>query len=188
MLQDCVGGQSPRLLVVGIVDGQRSQQHPLHLGQGRGAHLDVVPPLERGLAQFLAQHRGVDAELLRRIGGKLVAGQLLRHAPDVRQQEVHGLHLLLRARAGKHLPRPLDQVVGLAARAANRLRIGLDATLANIAVGVEAAVEGHDLDRETLLGQQRDRLLGGIGSGGVGIEVDHHVRGVPLAESPPAAR
>ena len=161
---------------------KRPQQHLFHLGQGRRAHLDAVPPLERRLAQFLAQHRRIDSQLLRRIGGKLVPRQLLRHSPDVRQQEVHRLHLLLRARSGKHLPRPLDQVVGLRARPAHRLRIGFHAPLANIPVRVQAAVQGHNPDRESLLRQQRDRLLRGVGPGGVGIEVDHHVRSVPLED------
>ena len=139
---------------------------------------DVVAAAERGLAQLLAQHGRVDAQLLRGVGGKLVAGQLLRHAADVRQQEVHGLHLLLRAGAGKQLPRALDQVVGLAARAAHGRRVGLDAALADEAVGVEAAVEGDDLDGEALLGEQGDGLFRGIGAGGVGIEVDDDLRGV----------
>ena len=80
-----------------------------------GPNLDVVPPPQRRLPQLLAHDRRVDPQLLRRVGGKLVPRQLFRHAPDMRQQVVHGLHLLLRAGARKHLPRPLDQVVGLAA-------------------------------------------------------------------------
>ncbi len=164
----------------GSVNGQSPQQHPLDLSQRRGSRLDVVPAPERGLAQLLAQHGGIDAQLLRSVGGKLVPRQFLRHAADVRQQVIHGLHLLLRAGAGKHLPRALDQVIGLAARAAQRLRVGLHAPLANIAVGVEAAVEGDDLDGEAFLGQQGNGLFGGVGAGGVGIEIDHHLRGVPL--------
>jgi hypothetical protein len=46
----------------------------------------VILALERGLANLLAQHRRIDAQLLRRVVGKLVALQLLRNAPDVRQQ------------------------------------------------------------------------------------------------------
>ena len=97
-----------------------------------------------------------------------------------RQQEVHGLQLLLRAGAGKRLPGALDQVIGLPARAAQRRRVGLHAALADVAVGVETAVEGDDLDVEALFGEQGNGLFGGIGAGGVGIEVDHHLRGVAL--------
>ena len=66
--------------------------------------------------------------------------------------------------------------------AAQGLRIGLHAPLANEAVGVQTAVKGDDLDGETLLGQQRDRLLRRIAAGGVGIEVHHHLRGVTLED------
>ena len=63
---------------------------------------------------------------------------------------------------GKSSPGALDEVVGLAARAAQRRRVGLHAPLADVAVGIEAAVEGDDLDGEALLGEQGDGLLGGI--------------------------
>jgi len=43
------------LLVLRIVDGQRTEQHPLDLAQRRRPRLDVVSPAERGLAQFFAQ-------------------------------------------------------------------------------------------------------------------------------------
>ncbi len=95
--------------------------------------------------------------------GELVAGKLLWHAADVRQKVVHGLDLLLGAGAGKHLPGALDEVVGLAARAANGRGVGLDAALADEAVGVEAAFEGDDLDGEALFGEQGDGLFGGVG-------------------------
>jgi hypothetical protein len=38
---------------------------------------------------------------LRGVGGELIARQLLWHAPDVRQEVVHLLYLLLGASAGK---------------------------------------------------------------------------------------
>jgi hypothetical protein len=122
LLRQCLCA-SVRLRKFRIGDGQRPQQHPLHFGQRSWPRLDVVAPLERRLPQFLAQHRRVDAQLLRGVGGKLVPRQLLRHAPDVRQQKVHRLHLLLRAGAGKHLPRPLDQVIGLPPRPAQRFLV-----------------------------------------------------------------
>ena len=120
--------------------------------------------------------------------GKLVAGKLLWHAADVRQKVVHRLYLLLGAGTRKHLPRAFNQVVGLAARAANSRRVCLNAALANVPVRIEAAFEGNDLDGKALFGQQRDRLLGGVGSGGVRIEVDHDVGGVAAEHGSPAAR
>jgi hypothetical protein len=104
---------------LGVVDGQGAEQDALDLGERGGPSLDVVAAAERGLAQFFAQNGRVDAQLLRGVGGELVAGQLLRHAADVGQQVVHGLDLLLGAGAGEHLPGALDEVVGLAARAAH---------------------------------------------------------------------
>ena len=86
--------------------------------------------------------------------------------------------LLVGAGAGKHLPCALDQEVGLAARLADRGCVGLDAALADEAVGVEAAVEGDDLDGEALFGEQGDGLFGGVGASRVGIEVDDDVGGV----------
>ena len=173
-------GQSPRALELRIVDGQGAEQHPLDLGERRGPRFDVVAAAERGLAQLLAQHGRVDAQLLRGVGGKLVAGELLRQAANVRQQVVHGLYLLLGAGAGEEQPGALDEVIGLAARAAEGRRVGLHAPLADVAVRVEAAVEGDDLDVEALLGEQGDGFLRGIRAGGVGIEVDDDLRGVAL--------
>ena len=140
----------------------------------------MVATAQRGLAQFFAQDGRVDAQLLRGVGGKLVAGELLRHAPNVRQQKVHRLLLLLRAGAGKGCPSALDKVIGLAPRAADCRRVGLHTALADVAVGVEAAVEGDDFDVEALLGEQGDGFFRGVGAGGVGIEVDDDLRGVAL--------
>jgi hypothetical protein len=89
-------------------------------------------------------------------------------------------HLLLRAGARKRSSGALDQVIGLPPRPAQSRRIGFHAPLANKAVRVQAAVEGHNLDGEALLGEQGNRLFGRIAAGGVGIEVHHHLRGVPL--------
>ena len=96
----------------------------------------------------------------------------------MRQQVVHGLHLLLPAGAGEKLPGALNQVVGLAARTAQRFGVGLHAPFADVAVGVQPIVQSHDLDREPLLGEQGDGLFSGVGPGGVWIEVDHDLRGV----------
>ena len=175
LLGEGLGGEAAGALDLGVGDGEGAEQDPLDFSEGGGASFDVVAAAESGLAQLFAQDGRVDAQLLRGVGGKLVAGQLLRHAADVRQQEVHGLDLLLGAGAGEHLPGALDEVVGLAARAAHGRGVGLDAALADEAVGVEAAVEGDDLDGEALFGEQGDGFFGGVGAGGVGIEVDDDV-------------
>ena len=75
-------------------------------------------------------------------------------------------------RAGKQLTRPLDQVVGVAARAAQGRAIRLNAPFAHKAVGVEPAFQRHHLDVEVLLGQQRNGFLRRRCAGGVRIEVD----------------
>ena len=106
-----------------------------------------ISPPQRRLPQLLAQHCRIDSQLLRRVRGKLLPRQLLRHAPDVRQQKIHRLHLLLGAGSGKQRPRPLNQVIGLPPRLANRFLVGLHAPLPDIPVGIEPAFERHNLDR-----------------------------------------
>ena len=76
LLRYRVSRQPARLLVLRIGDRERPQQHPLHLSQGRGANLDVIPTPQRRLPQFLAQHGRIDAQLLRGVHGKLVAHEL----------------------------------------------------------------------------------------------------------------
>ena len=176
------------LLMLRIGNGQRPQQHPLHFRQRRRPALHALPSLQRRLPQFFPQHRRIDPQLLRRVHRELVPRQLLRHAPNVRQQIIHRLHLLLRAGAWEQLPRPLDQVIGLPPRAADRLLVCLRPALADIAVRIEPVVERDDLDGKSLFRQQRNRFFRRIRSRRIGIEVHRHLRGVPLAAAPPAAR
>ena len=82
--------------------------------------------------------------------------------------------------SGEHLPGALNQVIGLPSRAEHCLGVGFDPALANEPVGVEAALERDELEVEALFGQQGDGLFGCVGSGGVGVEVDHDVGGVAL--------
>jgi hypothetical protein len=84
---------------------------------------------------------------------------------------------------GKLLAGAVDQVVGLAAGTADGGGVGFYAALADEAVGVEAAVEGDDFDGESLFGEEGDGLFGGVGSGGVGVEVDYYVGGVAAEEA-----
>ncbi len=62
-----------------------------------------------------------------------------------RQQKVHRLHLLLRARPGKLHSRPLNQIVGLPPRPAQRFLISVHAPLANKPVRIESTFERHNL-------------------------------------------
>ena len=125
-----------------------------------------------GLADLLAEDGGLDAELLGGVGGELVAVEGVGHAADVGQEEVHGLELGLRGAGGEELAGAVDEVVGVALGAAEGGHVGLHAALADEAVGVEAALEGDDLDLEALFGEQGDGLFGGVGAGEVGVEVD----------------
>jgi len=67
---------------------------------------------------------------LRGVGGNWLARPASpRSAANVRQQEIHGLHLLLELAPGKQQARALDQVIGLASCAAQGRHIGLHAAL-----------------------------------------------------------
>ena len=185
----------PRRLSFRVGNRQRPQQHALHFGQRCGPCFHAIPPPQRRLPQLLAQHRRVDAELLRRVGGKLVPRQLFRDAPDVRQKKIQRLHLLLRAGAGELHHCSCNQIIRLPSRPPNCLFIGIHAPFADKSVRVQSAIQRDQLDGKTLLGQQGDRLFRGIRAGRVGIEIDDHVRRVPpqnrhllLGEGRPAGR
>ena len=180
LLGDGGGGGAARGFKLGIGDGEGAKQNSLHFRECGGAGFDAVATFESGLTQFLAQDGRVDAELLGGVGGELVAGELLGDAADVGQEEVHGLDLLLGAGTGEELAGALDEVVGLAAGAFDGLHVGLKAAFANEAVRIEAVVECDDLDGEALFREQGDGLFRGVGTGGIGIEVDDDVGGVAL--------
>ena len=77
-----------------------------------------------------------------------------------------------------HLAGALDEEVGLAARIADGGGVDFDAALADEAVGIEAAIEGDDLDVEAFFGEQSNGFFGGVAACGVGIEVDDDIGGV----------
>ena len=110
-----------------------------------GVGADAFDALGGGLLELLAQDGGVDAEFLRGVGGELVALDAVGHAADVRQEEVEGLDLGVGGAAGEVLAGAVDEVVGVALGGAEGGHVGLDAVLADEAVGVEAAFEGDDL-------------------------------------------
>jgi hypothetical protein len=107
MIGDAGGSDDARGIAFG--QHQRAQQDALRLGE----RLDPVRghrghPMRCRLLQLFAHEGGVDAEFIGRVLRKLVALDRMRHAADVRQQEVHRVHLGLRGAAGKLLARALD--------------------------------------------------------------------------------
>src|SRR6185437_11960438 len=133
---------------------ERAEQDALGFRDWFGAvRGDAFGALRGGLLEFLAHEGGVDAELVGGIVGKLAAADGMRHASNVRQQEVQRLHLGLGGVAGEELARALDEVVGVALGVAQCRAVGLDAVLAYEAVGVEAAFEGDNLDVEVLFSE-----------------------------------
>ena len=124
---------------------------------------------------------GVDAELLRGVGGEFVAGDAAGDAADVGEQEVEGLDFGFGSPRREEMAGAVDQVVLMTPGSAEGGGVGVGAALANIAVGIEAAFEGEDVDLEALFGEKRDGFFGGVGAGGVGIEVDDDAGGVAAA-------
>ncbi len=106
---------------------------------------DAFDALGGGLFELLAEDGGVDAEFLRGVGGELVALDAVGHAADVGEEEVEGLDLGVGGAAGEAVAGAVDEVVGVALGVAEGGHVGLDALLADEAVGVEAAFEGDDL-------------------------------------------
>ena len=88
----CVGGEMRAGSDLG--QDQGAEQDALGFGGGLGAvRADAGGALGGGLFEFLAEQGGVDAQLLRGVGGELVALDAVGHAADVGQQEVEGLDL-----------------------------------------------------------------------------------------------
>ena len=93
------------------------------------------------------------------------------------RRKFRALTLASAVRRGEELAGAVDEVVGVALGGAEGGHVGLDAVLADEAVGVEAAFEGDDFDVEVLFGEQGDGFFGGVGAGGVGVEVDDDALG-----------
>ena len=148
---------------------------------------DLVAAFARRLPELLSHQRGVNAELLRCIGGELVAHDAIGHAPDMRQQVVEGFALAL-GRPREKLHRAVNQVVGVALGSFDSGYVLLDAALANKAVGIEARFKGDDFNLKILFGEQGDRLLGGVRAGGIGVEVNEQPLGVSAEQTGPASR
>src|SRR5271156_1007047 len=101
----------------------------------------------------------------------------------MRQEEVKGLDPGFGCTWRKKLSGAVDEIVLMATRGPQGGCVLLHTALANVAVGIEAAFQGDDLDLESLFGKQGDGLFGGIGSGGVRIEVHDDPRGVAAQQA-----
>ncbi len=101
----------------------------------------------------------------------------------MRQQVVEGLDLGFGRARREERAGALDEVVLVAACSAEGFHISLDAALADVAVGIEADFKGDDFDFKSFLGEEADGFFGGVGSGGVGVEVDDDALAVATEEA-----
>ena len=70
---------------------------------------------------------------------------------------------------------PLDEVVEIFLRVAERFAVGVFAFAADVEIGIESLLERQHFDLEFFFDQQADGALGGFGSGGVGIEIHDYI-------------
>ena len=176
VLGELFGGECSGRVVLGKDEG--AEEDALGFACGIvGVRANALDALGRGLLELLAEDGGVDAEFLRGVGGELVALDAVGHAANVGQEEVQRLDLGVGGAAGEVFAGVVDEVVGVSLGIAQRGHVGLDALLADEAVGVEAALEGDDLYFEVLFGEQRDGFFCGGDAGGVGVEVDDDALG-----------
>ncbi len=145
-----------------------------------GAFTADVARVPASVAQFLAQHRGVDSQLLRNLLGQFVAHDAAGDALDVGQQIVHRLLFSVAGTDGKLRPRPFDQIVEIFLRILERGAIGFFALAANVEIGIEALFEGQNFYGEFFFDQQAEGAFGGLRSGRIGIEIHNRI----LAEAP----
>jgi len=176
VLDELLGGEGACGVVLGKDEGVEEDA----LGFAGGVlrvRADAFDALGRSLFELLTKSGGVDAEFLRGVGGELVALNAVRHAADVREEEVKGFDLRVGSTAGEEVTSAINEVVGVALGGAQGGHIGLDALVADEAVGVEAAFEGDDFDFEVFFGEEGDGFFCGIGTGSVGVEVDDDALG-----------
>ncbi len=120
---------------------------------------------------------------MRGVGGELVALDAVGHAADVGEEEVEGLDFGVGGAGGVELAGAVDEVVGVALGSAEDGHVLLDALFADEAVGVEAAFEGDYFYGEVFFGEEGDGFFCGVGSGGVGVEVDDDLFGEAAEEA-----
>ena len=182
VMGELVGGEGAGRVVFGEDEGAEEDAFGL-AGGVVGVGADAFDALGGGLFEFLAEDGGVDAEFLCGVGGELVALDAVGHAADVGEEEVEGLDLGVGGAAGELFAGVVDEVVGVALGVAEGGHVGLDALLADEAVGIEAALEGDDFDFEVFFGEERDGFLCGGDACGVGVEVDDDALGEAAEEA-----
>ena len=94
-----IGGE--RAGGVGLGQDEGAEQYAFDLGDGAGlGSADAFEALLRGLLELLHDQGAIDAELLGRVFGELVANDGIGNAADVGEQEVEGVDLGLRGAGG----------------------------------------------------------------------------------------
>src|SRR5206468_620203 len=141
------------------------------LSLGRNFQLDGGTAGD-GMFQFLAQDGGVDADLLSNLSGEFVAHDAAGNALDVGEYVVHGLDLAFGGADRELGAGALDQVIEVTLGGAKGRRVGLLAFATNEEVGIETGFEGEYLDVEFFFHEQAESALGGLGTGGVRVEVN----------------
>jgi hypothetical protein len=163
--------------------GKSLEKDALGVGERVGVRGDGVAAFGGSIFEFGADQSGVDAESLGGIVGKGVALDAAGHAANVGQEEVELVGFGFRVAAGKEAAGALDEVVPKLGRGAEGFSVGAGATLADVAIGIEAAFEGEDAHFKTFLRQKRDGFFGGVGAGRIGIEVDDDAGGVAAEQA-----
>ncbi len=133
--------------------------------------LHFAAALGGGLAEGGAQHRFVEAQLLRDARGPFRAQDAVRNFLDVGQEEIHGAELAF-AGGEVHAAGAGDQVVDIGRSFLEDFDVGVGSLFADEFVGVGFAGQGENANFEILLEEERDGALGGGLAGGVGVVVD----------------
>ncbi len=126
--------------------GKGLEKDLLRAGEWGFVDGEVVAASGGGVFELGADEGGVDAEGLGGIVGEGIAGDAAGNAADVGQEEVEGLGFGFGVANGKESAGAIDEVVLKRRRGAEGVDVGAGAAFADVAVGVESAVEGEDAD------------------------------------------
>ncbi len=127
------------------------------------------------MLEFLPQNGGIDAEFLRDLAGQFVAHDPAGHSLDMRQQIIQRLHFALSTANGELVLGALDQVIEITLRVFERLAVSIFTFAADEEIRVEAGFQSQHFDLEFFFDQKTQGALGGLGTGGVGIEIHDNV-------------
>src|SRR5262245_14555924 len=164
-------------LVQNVRRNERANQNFFGIGDlhGCGTFYGRGGTVRCYVLQFLSQQARVDGQLLRDIARQLIANDAAGYALDMRQQIIDRLHLALCRFSWKLCTRTLDQVIEIALRVLERLRIRFFAFSAYEQVRIESGFKGQNADVEVFFDQQAQRALRGAGASIVGIEIDDDI-------------